>query len=353
MSTFPNSAAFRRSTLLAFLVCVFIVPDRATASEVALAQTLVANTWSWARGNTKDGFVWRAILTFHQDGTVTNPTDHHTWYWWVIDDQTVHLQFFPQDAHPALNLKAGLNLVFEPGLTTYRSVEMDGRSSPTATGARKTPTGEFISESKIPFARPNDGASPSTPAGANKAKSMIEAVSKLEPQAVALATMPLDRTAPASMQEMLTAIDEALKDEAVKTPQASPLAYALARRMFSICRSILNERIATTKRAELLNAGGFTASWVSAWADRVDAYRNTLSPLYVQFREAVRNSPPPKLPVEGEGVAFLDFPPVPQPAAAPPQHAAAPNSAPAGNGGLNRGAYDHRYIWTWGPSIYR
>ena len=150
------------------LALIFLtLPAFANAADsvgTALGQALVANKWSWTRHDEKTG-VWRTTLTFHQDGTISNPTDHHTWYWWVIDDKTVHIQFHPEPESPSIaNLKAGMNLVFTDDLKDYRGIYIPNPKSLTASGERKGPTGEVIDIAKIRLAREDDGAAAAAPA---------------------------------------------------------------------------------------------------------------------------------------------------------------------------------------------
>jgi len=102
--------------LALILLTLAAFSDPANPAGTALGQALLANKWSWARGDGK-GHTWKTTLTFHEDGTITNPTDHHTWFWWVIDNKTVHVQFHREPGSPpTANLKAGMNLTFSEDL---------------------------------------------------------------------------------------------------------------------------------------------------------------------------------------------------------------------------------------------
>lgn len=52
-------------------------------------------------------------------------------------------------------------------------------------------------------------------------------------------------------------------------------------------------------------------------------------------------------------IEFTAPAPAPSGRAAPRVVRAAPSTKLSNNGGLNRGAYDHRYIWTWGRWVWR
>ena len=142
------------------------VTSAPAAAGQHLAEALVGHKWSWARGDNQGG-TWRTTLTFHPDGTISNPTDHRTWYWWAVDDHTAHLQFHEETGSPgALNLQAGMTLTFNDDLTNFRGKYIPDPEKPIAVGERKEPTG--VSLAKIPAATP---AAAATPAPATTAKS--------------------------------------------------------------------------------------------------------------------------------------------------------------------------------------
>jgi S1-C subfamily serine protease len=125
--------------LALILLALASVSNAAGPAGTDLEQALIANKWSWAKGKGK-GNVWRTTLTFHEDGTITNRTDHRTWYWWVIDDRTAHLEFHREPGAPSTpNFDAGMNLVFSDDLKSFRGTYIPDPESPPATGERKEP----------------------------------------------------------------------------------------------------------------------------------------------------------------------------------------------------------------------
>ena len=178
----PRIACSASPVFTGLLALIFLtLPGFANAADsvgTELGQALVANKWSWTRRDDKTG-VWRTTLAFHQDGTISNPTDHHTWYWWVIDDKTVHIQFHREPGSPSTaNLKAGMNLVFTDDLKNYRGIYIPDPKSLTASGERKGPTGEVIDISRIRLAREDDGAAAASAAPAPAAPVASESPSQ-------------------------------------------------------------------------------------------------------------------------------------------------------------------------------
>lgn len=339
----------------ALALALAVHPDRAyTQNPSTLKEALVSYSWTVHRDTHECNY------RFLPDGTALPDAENWgRWMWVATGPRTFTL--WGADGTPAgLGGKKDepRTCTFDETFSNFRGewAKVRGGGNHFVSGTRQ---GANAAPAPAPDPVPNG------PAGGNLAKSMIEACSKLEPQAVALATMPLDRTAPESVQEMLTEIMETLKDEVQKSPQASPATYALALRIFGMCSAVLNERDATAKRAATATSGKphLMGEWSNAWATKAEGYRKTFTMLYSQFRDAARNSPPPKIAVTGGGVGFVDFPPVPAPDATP--QSATPAAAPEvdrlsagkkGQGGLNGGAYDHHYIWTPRPlplNIYR
>jgi len=139
--------------------------DGPVAENKSLYKALTEYKWAWSRGDGK-GNIWRAVLTFHPDGRVTNPTDHHTWYWWVSGERTAHLQFHPEPGSPPTpNMSEGMTVTFNTQLTHFRGVYIPDPKKPDAVGERK----ELVAGAQpvSPSATPAQAAPPpGTPAPA-------------------------------------------------------------------------------------------------------------------------------------------------------------------------------------------
>jgi hypothetical protein len=337
------SAVFTGLLTLIFLTLPALA-NAADSAETALGQALVANKWSWAKGDGK-GSVWRTTLTFHQDGTITNPTDHHTWFWWVIDEKTAHIQFHPEPGSPSTpNLQAGMNLVFTDDLKNYRGIYIPDPKSPIASGQRKGPTGEVIPAERVRLARADAAAvAPGSAPGAPNATpspdhTFVEILSEQAPNSLEWALAPLDRTTPRDVRQNLTYLREDLLDEAAKKPAAGADAYKLGQQLCDDLIATLDERDKALVRAGYTSAQAqanivvtsqalearrnYMMSWpqykreqaqrreiqkeqdahaaltkerpVVEWANRGAQIRTMVDSLYAQYREAVRRSAAPK-----------------------------------------------------------
>ncbi|WP_157447576.1 serine/threonine-protein kinase [Chthoniobacter flavus] len=145
-------------------------PEPASAPKAApsledrpLYKALIGYKWTWWRGDGKGG-TWRTTLTFHPDGTVSNPADHHTWYWWITNEQTVHLQFHPEPGSPPVpNFNEGMTVTFNAPLTHFRGLYIPDPKKPDGIGERAEPVS--VAHTLSPPATPAQTApQPATPA---------------------------------------------------------------------------------------------------------------------------------------------------------------------------------------------
>jgi len=320
--------------LAGLLACILLPPaDAADPAGIVLGKTLVANKWLWARDG-RDG-MWRTTLTFHSDGTISNPTDHHTWYWWVVDGRTVHLQFHRNPGQPSVvDLKTGMTLAFTADLMSFRGVYLPDPTSPSATGKLKGPSGAVIDEAKIPMVPASAPAAVAPAATPAPKQTLIEVLSEQAPNALEWALAPLDQKIPSDIRQNLTFLREDLLDEAAKKPTAGAEAYKLGQKLCDELLATLDERDKAVVHAGYTSAQAkanivvdsqalearrnYMMSWpqykrekdqrreiqkeqdahaalmkerpVVDWADRGAQIRKIVETLYAQYREAARRS---------------------------------------------------------------
>jgi hypothetical protein len=205
-------------------------------------------------------------------------------------------------------------------------------------------------------------------------QSCIDRFANQLPQAAEWTLAPLEIKVPSGVGETIVALGAGLRDENTRGPQASRESYQAA---LNLCQLLVNELaqrdVLLRKNAQLNNNGGLNDAWKKSWNERVFAVGPKLEAAYAEFQAAVGSSPAPSVGVPVDCRLTYSLPALPDPSApklakagkasrpapAPKVVAQARPGSPAkeggtglqmNNGGLNRTAYDQRYIWTWRSS---
>jgi hypothetical protein len=323
------------------LIASILSNSRAAAEEPPdLAKALVSYVWSWNVVAGKKNKTRKSELHFLKDGTAT--IREGTLHWKMDGQRTVRLE---ND-----NGKTAV-INFDETFSSFTGAGFDGPSRPVH-GERESQIASVGSD---------------TPAAAPQAApaSQIENFADQLPAATAWISAPLRIVVPAAMGGTVRNMEEGLKDEAARTPQASQASYDIACHICEALTGAVTEREQIIAQNKQRANGALTDAWENQWKTRAGAYLKALGGAYTQFREAVRQSPDPEKPAKSWSVAALQFPPVTfaTPAPAPRTAAAAPAASSSANpldqkgagasgsaNPLDRGAYDKKRIWvprTW------
>jgi serine/threonine protein kinase len=310
----------------------------ASMAPARLEEALLAYRWSWNLnlGGRKRP---RSELHFLKDGSAI--IGDGTVHWKMDGDRTVRLE----------NDKGKATVItFDE---TYSSFAGNGFSGPTHSvhGERLM---EVAAQRSVKSGQPLPKATPAV-----RPPSQIENFADQLPAATAWISAPLRIPVPQSIAEMVRNMEEGLKDEAARTPQASLASYDLAYHICETLAGAVAERQQTVALNQQQAGGALTDAWENRWKARAGTYVTALEGAYTQFREAIRQSPDPEKPPKSWAVASLQFPAVPfaTPTPAPKAAASATSSSAnssdqkgAGASGstnpLDRGAYDSKRIWT-------